>query len=92
MTPDSSYEDIPRVRPRCSAVLACCFGQRIDELALGVGKQGVPYIENKDDAELVAIVPGFVLEGVVEYDNFAGVPLPLFESDSDAAVVGNEQF
>ncbi len=92
MTPDSSYEDIPRVSPRCSAVPACCFGQRIDELALGVGQERIPDIENKDDAKFVAIIPGFMLEGVVEYDNFTGVPLPLFESDSDAAVVGNEQF
>ncbi len=40
----------------------------------------------------VTIVAGFVLESVVEDDEFARVPLPLFESDSDAAVVGNEQF
>ena len=75
-----------------SAVLPCRFGQCVDELALGVGQERVPHIEYKDNAMFVTNVAGFVLESVVEDDDFARVPLSLFESDSDAAVVGDDQW
>src|SRR5438105_3103116 len=42
------------------------FEQHGDEFALGFREERIPHVDHHDHAELVAVVPGFVLDGVIE--------------------------
>ncbi len=66
------------------------FRNRVDQFSFGLGQQWVPDIEYQDDAEFIAQVPCFVLDGVVEDDDLTDVPLSFFEADSDRAVVRHD--
>jgi hypothetical protein len=61
------------------------------EVSLRLGEQWVPDVEDQHDTLLVAVVPGFVLDGVIKHQCGAGMPLAQLRADPEAAVRWDDQ-
>src|SRR5437868_15050808 len=62
-----------------------------DRLFFVVMDLGAPHIEDQDDAVARPLVPGLVLDGVVEHQQFAFAPFPRFAADAKTAAGRNDQ-
>ena len=51
----------------------------------------MPDVEDEHDAQLVALVPGLMLDGVVEYPRLARNPLPGIVADPEITILGDDQ-
>ncbi len=51
----------------------------------------MPDIEDKDDSQLIAVIPGLVLDGVVEDQGLAGDPFARLVAHAKAATPGHDK-
>src|SRR5437588_6779724 len=51
----------------------------------------MPDVEDQHDAELVAVVPGLVLDGIVEHPRLARNPLPDIVADAESTSLRDDQ-
>src|SRR5678815_2754048 len=77
------------------ATLAIEVADRLDELLDRVAFDGsqvrIPDVDDQDDAGLLAAVPRFMFERVVEGDATAFLPGMVLAADTDRAVIRNDQ-
>src|SRR3954468_17590503 len=65
--------------------------QRRGKLPLGRAQQGIPDIEDQNEAVLIALVPGFMLNCVVKHPSLAGFFSATVITPAEAAVRGHDQ-
>src|SRR5690348_18366977 len=80
-----------RFHPRRLIEISDPADQQRDRLAFGFGEIGVPGIHNHHRAHLVALVPGFVLERIVEGDAATLLPRVLDAAHTDRAIRSEER-
>src|SRR6185437_8880219 len=67
------------------------FQHRRDQRALGIRELGAPDVEEEDDSQLCAPVPGLMLHRVVENDELAFAPGPSLVADSESTLRRHDQ-
>src|SRR5580693_5426424 len=55
------------------------------QLALEWCQKRIPNVDDENCARLIAVIPGFVLNSVIEYPRFASFPFTRFRTHSEAA-------
>src|SRR5438477_6928033 len=71
------------VRP-CAVVFADAGGNRAHQFPLGLADEGTPDVEDQHGARNVAVVPGPVLDRVVENEGLPWMPLAHFGANAEA--------
>src|ERR1700682_5216373 len=68
----------------CTVVFAHAGGNRAHQLALGFTDVGTPDVKDQHGARNVAVVPGLVLDRVVENEGLPRIPLAHFGANPEA--------
>ena len=69
------------------------IGEKLhQQLLLGLAEVRIPHVEDQDGAQLVAVVPGFMTDGVIEQDQFSWFPDVGLLAHPQGAVRRNDQW